>query len=59
MSNQIAFHRDECKNLNFVVGHVDDLEDLTVVNDPEDVPVQKWNVVSVENQNLKIQMSIK
>ena len=44
-------------HLNFVVGHVDDLEGLSIVNDPEDVPVQEGNVVSVKNQNLKIQMS--
>ena len=46
-------------NLDFVVGHVDDLEGLSIVNDPEDVPVQKGNVVSVKNQNLKIQIKKK
>jgi hypothetical protein len=38
--------------LDLVVGEIDDLEVLAVVDDAEDVPVQEGDVVAVENEHL-------
>ena len=35
--------------LDFVVRHVHHLELVAIVHNPENVPVQEWNVVSIEN----------